>query len=142
MIRLLSIFYALKSMLKKVMVTREFIQRVLGDNKWTVNFSVMLPEWFDDIYDIVKRVNRVFERVGKRQILYFWPMPYSFYTDILNKWVAGLGLVNPPIILVAKYSFWKNEYYPYVEHEVLHTMGLLADDHSNWNDYKEIAKYL
>jgi hypothetical protein len=33
-------------------------------------------------------------------------------------------------------------YYPYVEHEVLHTMGLLADDHSNWNDYKEIAKYL
>jgi hypothetical protein len=70
MIRLLSIFYALKSRLKKVVVTREFIQRVLGDNKWTVNLDVMLPEWFDDRYDIVKRVNKVFERVGKRQILY------------------------------------------------------------------------
>lgn len=69
--------------------------------------------------------------------------PFNVKFPFLTGFKSGIGGYNllGQFVVVSQYSFLKNEYFPYLEHELLHAFGLLKFDHSNWDTYKSVAKY-
>ncbi len=150
-IRFISIFKAILSRIYKIHINNNFISNILASTQWVDytlprNIIIKIPKHCEHSYNIAYRIYKTITLVKVANIngIYFYPMPYSFYYEEFNRFLAGLAFCNfedKRVILGAKYSIFKPEIYPYIEHEVLHAIGLLKSDHSNWETYKNIAKY-
>jgi hypothetical protein len=146
--KLISVYYAIKSRLKPITISQEDIIYWIRNLNWQYQQGINFPPFFNLVEQehLIQRFQKLNSALNYFSIIFFYPIPYAFYYQPLKRYAAGIGINKiynfTNFIAVAKYSLWKSEIYPYFEHEVLHAYGLLKYDHSNWNDYKHLAKYL
>ncbi len=100
----------------------------------------------EEKYNIYDRAIKLWKQLEiHSSTIFIITTPYSIYYQgkRLKGFYSGVGGNTHfgKFVIVAKYSFLKKEIYPYLEHEILHAEGLLLPDHSNFDEYKHLAKY-
>lgn len=144
--RISSVYYAILSRVRVIEISFQDLYFKSSNN----NIFTQIPNYPIFVENSFSETDRVINLINKLNItlsipLYIFLVPYSFYSTNLKRFVSGVGTHKfngcKNLVAVAKYSFWKPELYPYLEHEILHAVGILKYDHSNSKRFKEYIKY-